>query len=278
VACVQAGLESIAIVAIQFQNQVLGAIHLADRREERFSVGTMELIESVAPLIGEALLRFKMEKEILDLSERERQRLGRDLHDSLGGKLAGAALLSQALEKSLKAKSLPEASVAQEVIQCVKESIAQARSIGRGLCPVDVSGSGLRGSLEELARETQRRCGTSCRFEADQEVHIHDAFAASHLFRVAQESVSNAVRHGKPRHITIRLLKSGSQSCLEVMDDGKGIPVARRGTRGMGLQTMKYRAGLLGAELEVRRLKAGGTLVSCRLPAAAPSGRHQTSL
>jgi PAS domain S-box-containing protein len=167
-------------------------------------------------VIHDVTERRLLEQQVLDISERERQRLGRDLHDSLGGKLTGAALMVKALAQRLAALSTAEAALAQEVVQCVNECIGQTRSIARGLCPVELSVAGLGSALEELAAETQRRSAVVCRFHAEKGAQVKNHFAAFHLFRIAQEAVANAMRHGQPREISIRLSTGPGQTVLEV--------------------------------------------------------------
>jgi PAS domain S-box-containing protein len=217
-------------------------------------------------IIHDITERKLLEKQVVEISEQERQRVGQDLHDSLGGKLAGAALMSKALSQTLAARSLPEASLAEEIVQCINESIAQARSIAHGLCPVELRGSGFVSGLQELAAETERRFGVVCRVHAEKGIRIDDLFVASHLFRIVQEALNNAIRHGQARHLAVRLTRIADQVCLEIRDDGAGLPPNVKETKGMGLRTMKYRAGMIGAQWAVKPGEGGGTAVLCRLP------------
>lgn len=244
----------------------------------------VELHSSIVPVRGQRLLcsiihdvteRKRLEKEVLDISERERQHLGQDLHDSLGGKLAGAALMSKALSQTLSGKSAHEAALAEEIVGCINESISQARSIARGLCQVDLTVSGLAGGLAEFAAETQRRFGLRCRFRTDKRLQIRDLSVATHLFRIVQEAVTNAVRHGRAQQVRISLTRAGKHLCLEVRDDGAGLPSNLAGSKGLGLRTMKHRAGLIGAQLTVETAEGGGTCVRCLLSAANANGNKR---
>ena len=224
------------------------------------------LQEANADLERRAAEQRQLEKQVLDIMEAERQRVGRDLHDSLGAKLAGVALMSQALSQRLTENSPADAELAQEVVGCVSECISQTRSISRGLCPVELSYTGLVSGLLELAAETQRRSNLLCRLHADDHLALADFFATAHLFRIAQEAVANAVRHGQPRQITITLGARGEHLCLEIRDDGKGFGAQTPASPGLGLRTMNYRAGHIGGVLTVRAGEAGGTVVTCLLP------------
>jgi PAS domain S-box-containing protein len=396
--CLEARYESVAHAPIHYQGRLLGTIHLADQRAGRFPAETIAFIESVAPLVGEALHRFQveeslqeseqrfrsmferheaamllvdpepgaiedanpaaaafygypreqlrsmkiqdlcavppqtavslrqrarkhsrgyetfphrlasgevrsvevhsspvevkgrlllfliihdvterklLEKQILDIGESERQRIGQDLHDSLGGMLTGAALLSKALANRLGAKRIPEEAVAKEVVRCINSAISQTRAISRGLFPAELSVVGLVAGLREFAGETTRRSGISCRLLTRKDLLIQTWSVAAHLFRIVQEAVNNAVRHSKARHITIRLARVGDQALLEVRDDGRGLSARLPVGKGLGLRTMKYRADVIGAHFAVRPGDDGGTVVSCLLPlktAEAPKG------
>lgn len=216
-------------------------------------------------IIHDVTERLRLERQLLDIIEQERQRIGRDLHDSLGGMLVGAALMGRALAQTLAAKADPAAGIAEEVVTCINESVAQTRAIARGLCPLELSGAGLCHSLAQLATETEKRFGIACRFQSTHNLVLADPSAAVHLYRITQEAVSNAVRHADPHSVLIRLSKTGSLVKLTIRDDGKGLPAQLPATQGLGLQTMRYRAHTIGAQLEVKRAAGGGTLVSCSL-------------
>ena len=214
-------------------------------------------------IIHDVTERKLLEKQILDIGETERQRIGQDLHDSLGGLLTGAALLSKALAQRLGAKGIAEASVAEEVVRCINEAIGQTRAISRGLFPAELSVVGLAGVLGEFVAETAKRSGIGCKLRADKGVQVLDASVAAHMFRIAQEAVNNAIRHSEARHITIRLARERDQILLEVQDDGKGLPPHPPTGGGLGLRTMKYRADIIGAQFAIKPGGDRGTVVSC---------------
>jgi signal transduction histidine kinase len=164
------------------------------------------------------------------------------------------------------------------VAQGINEAIRQTRTIARGLCPVELSVSGLVGGLAEFAAETQHQSGIACRFQAEAGLAVPDLFVSLHLFRIVQEAVTNALRHAQARTITISLTKADSDILLKISDDGVGLPVrsgrARAGEdasapsgAGLGLRTMKHRADAIGAQLTFKSRPGDGTVISCRLPA-----------
>jgi len=235
--------------------------------------------QRTAALTSEMSKRERLEGEILAISEREQQRLGRDLHDSLCQHLTGTAMAGQVLEEKLAAKSLPEAADAEKVVLLVEEGITLARNMARGLSPVQLDAEGLPSVLEELAANTREKCGIDCRFYCAGGGAIADPMAAIHLYRIAQEAVTNAVRHGRASRIAISFSSTDHGPVLTIKDDGSGLPDALpAGNKGMGLHIMSHRAAMIGASFDAHRAPGGGTLVTCSpadAPSAARDGIHE---
>jgi len=230
---------------------------LHDRMEERAK-------ERAAKLTAEIAARERLERELLNISEREQRRVGHDIHDSLCQHLTGTALAGQVLSETLKAQGSPHAAKAARVVELIEDGITLSRNLAKGLDSVTLSTDGLMEALEDFANSTSDLFKISCRFECPLPVLV-DADTAIHLYRIAQEAVSNSVKHGHAKNILVRLETSESGKMLHVTDDGKGIP-ARVNGKGMGLRIMAYRAELIGAQLNVRRQDGAGTIVTCLLP------------
>jgi PAS domain S-box-containing protein len=214
----------------------------------------------------------RLERTILDISGREQRRIGQDLHDGLGQHLTGVAFMSKVLEQKLREQSMPEAADAAKIVALVNQAINRTRELSRGLLPVLSDALGLMAALERLALEVEDLFQVSCRFECGQPVLIPESDKATHLYHIAQEAVNNALRHGHPRHIAIRLA-GGEGPFLSVDDDGVGVRgprVGASGSQGMGLLIMGYRAKMIGGALEVGPGPDGGTLVRCTFPASNP--------
>ncbi|MGA3170315.1 MAG: sensor histidine kinase [Chthoniobacteraceae bacterium] len=218
--------------------------------------------ERTANLSSELSERKRLEKEILVISEREQQRIGRDIHDSLCQHLTGTALAEQFLVEKLTARSAPEVEDADRVVGLIEDAIYMARGLAGGLSPIDTEGEGLLTALTDLAKHFSSQFKVACRFDYDQPILIHDPAATTHLYRIAQEAVHNAIRHGKARNILIRLGKAGSVIMLTVRDDGSGLPAAAAPSHGMGLRNMKYRASMIGGNLTLENGRPGA-LVTC---------------
>ena len=239
-----------------------------DELEARVRERTADLSRANRSLQGEMAERSRLEKELIDAGELERLRLGRDLHDDLGQLLAGIAFLSSAVEKKLSAQSLPETSAAKEIRSLVQEAIAKTHRLTLGLTPLTIGEGGFLTSIQELAAMTERVFEVACTLEYDQPLVVDRPVAATNLYRIIQESISNAVRHGKARAIVISLLLQDGQLTLTVRDDGVGLGAGHAKREGLGVSIMKHRAAQLGGTLEVR-LDGGGTTVVCSVPGIA---------
>ncbi len=213
--------------------------------------------------------RKHLEKQILEISEREQRRIGQDLHDGLCQHLAGIEMLSQVLAKKLKPVSKNGAARADDIARAVREAISQTRLLARGLSPVTLESEGLMSALAELALNTEAIFGVRCRFDFAEPVQFDDHTAATHLFRIAQEAVSNAIKHGKAKRLTIQLREEPQQLALRVTDDGVGFPKNFAGAKGMGLRIMQTRIGMVGGNLTIERNSGGGTSVIFTAPKQA---------
>ena len=209
--------------------------------------------------------RVGLEKEILAISEREQERISRDLHDDLCQQLTGIEFLTEALAAQLAVHSTERAADAREIAKMLRQAMKHARDLAHGLSPLHLENKGLLIALAELAAKTQRMFGVKCSFCSQSAAQTRDATAAIHLYRIAQEAVTNAVKHAKPQRIDISLARNKHQIALTVQDDGMGIGIKskRRKRTGMGLRIMQYRAGVIGGSLTVQRDANGGTKLVC---------------
>lgn len=179
-----------------------------------FQRGLEERVQQrTAALQAEIAERESLARELLAISEREQRRIGHDLHDSICQHLTATALAGQVLEEKLAADHLPQSADARKVVEFVREGINLSRKLARGLHPPPMEAAGLMDALEEAAATTSELFKVSCRLEGDTPVFIHDAAAAGHLYRIAQEAVGNAITHGKAGNISIRLDADIRTSC-----------------------------------------------------------------
>jgi signal transduction histidine kinase len=207
--------------------------------------------------------RKQMERQVAEISDREQRRLGQDLHDTLCQHLVSIAFAAELLREKLQRRRAPEAAQAETIAAMLNDGISQARHLSRGLYPVRLEVEGLASALEELAATTQARHNVRCQFSSEEKVFINDSVAANNLYRIAQESVNNALKHGRCQNISLALGAVDEEVILTVKDDGVGFPEGMKNAAGMGLHIMNYRAKMIGAALDIRRGADGGTIVIC---------------
>ena len=212
----------------------------------------------------------RLEQEVARASTLEQERIGQEIHDGLGQKLTALSMMAASLKRDLARRELPESGRLDELIEHLRAATEEARALSRGLAPVAVTGRGLAVALEKLAGDMQAASGIACRFEGDaqRQVEVESRTAAMQLYRIAQEAVHNAIRHGKPAAIRIRLARVGEGVELSVHDDGRGLRPDYDSDEGLGLRIMRYRAALIGGELSIDSAPEAGTLVRCTVSAA----------
>jgi len=236
---------------------------LNEELEKRVLARTGELTEANNQLREEFKRRRRLEREILEINEREQRRIGQELHDSLGQQLTGIAILTKVLERKLEREAVAEATDAKEIASLVNQAVEETRQLSRGLHPVDLDENGLMAALQSLAATTHSLLRVSCVFRCDTPVLVPDASTAVHLYRIAQEAVTNAVRHGQPKNILIELDNRDRRAALVITNDGKEFPEELPEHQGMGLQVMSHRAEMIDGILDVQRGPSGGTQVVC---------------
>ncbi len=218
--------------------------------------------------------RRRLEQEILDISRREQQRIGQDLHDVVGQRLTGIAFLLWALQRKLSERALPEAATAAEIARITNETITEARALAKGLCPVDLTADGLMAALREQAANVEELFDIACTFRCQKPVLVHDDAVATQLYRIAQEAINNSTKHAKAQRVEIAITADNDRRVtLTVTDDGSGLPNDLEHTTGMGLRIMNYRARMIGATLGVKRGPNGGTVVVCSFQNNSATGR-----
>ena len=203
--------------------------------------------------------------ELLKISEREKQLIAQELHDGLCQHFAGTAMMASLLQRQLAAQAYPEADSARLICELLNTGVKEARNLSHGLHPVSPEGNGLMDALSGLARTVTQLYHIECNYSCKDAVLIDDQNAATHLFRIAQEAINNAMKHGEARQVFITLNNTADGVTLSIRDDGIGIPRKQPSSGGMGLQIMKHRAKSIGAGLTISRAGRRGTLVSCTL-------------
>ena len=206
----------------------------------------------------------RLEKAIMEIGEKERQKIGNDLHDDLCPHLIGIEGLSKVLKRKIQGQSREAGQLSDKITDLIKQAIQKTRRLARGLCPVYFN-YGLESSLQELVTNTRILHQIDCRLECRKMVPVENSMVSINLYHIAQEAVQNAIRHGKADAIRIIMERQDNQFFLTVADNGMGIDPSRQ-TNGMGLRIMNYRAKLIGASLQVHPDAVSGTRVKLALP------------
>jgi signal transduction histidine kinase len=225
--------------------------------------------------------RRRVSRQILEAGERERRRIGQDLHDDLCQHLTGITCLGRVLQQRLDANLPKEADAAGQIVDLVEQAVKRARDIARGLQPLHLEAEGLAASLQELSANISAMFQVQCHFACAGPIAIDDPACPIQLYRIAQEAISNAIRHGKAKNIFIDLVQLGDRVILTVEDDGVGIgPAPAR--PGLGLRTMRHRARMIGATLLVEPADGEGTVVTCKVAAKSaavqPENAHEPEI
>ena len=249
-----------------------------DGSEFPISLSASPVRDAAGKIVGTSIIasditaRRQLEAEVLQIAEAERERLAAELHDGACQELTGIQFLANLLRRDLAKASHPLAMQARRIEEAISEATEHTREVARGMNPVVADGDGLMHALRQLAETITTTRRIRCSFECPKPVAIENAIASHELYRIAQEAVHNALRHGRARRITVRLSEVRDEIRLSVRDNGRGLPADVSHAPGMGLRVMKYRAGSIGGQFLVRPRRGGGTEVICRVtrPAIQP--------
>jgi signal transduction histidine kinase len=237
-----------------------------DELEKRVEQRTAQLKTANARLQSAIAERRRLEDELLEITEKERRRIGLDLHDDLGQQLSGLALMTKALELKLAKRHAREASDAARIHSLVQQAMNHARGLARDLTTLDLKGDDLPAALDGLARHAAELFKISCRFEGAGDIPPLESNVASQLYKITQEAVTNAIKHAKAKAVGISLANGCDAITLTVHNDGLPFPNLKGPSTGLGLRIMNYRASLIGATLEIKGDGPRGTRVICSAP------------
>src|SRR5713101_1239839 len=223
------------------------------------------VLDRTAALQREVAERQRLDREIAQVADRERHRLGQELHDSLGQHLTGTALAAQVLKEKLSTKSASETAEAEKLVRYVEQGIDLTRNLARGFFSPELEADGLSVALEGLAENISERFAMNCIFHGEESIPVRDSAVATQLYRIAQEAATNAAKHAAAKNIDIRVTVDGSELTLAIIDDGVGFPDKLSDSKGLGLRLMRHGAALVGATLSVQRHAGNGTAAICKL-------------
>lgn len=213
--------------------------------------------------------RNRLQNEVLKISEQEQARIGHDLHDGVGQTMTGLTSLLEALEADLSGQHKKDAA---RIRQLVQEAVQEVRRLSHGLSPAAVKNRGLSGALQLLAETVRTNFRTACTCEIEEGITLTDEEQQTHLYRIAQEAVNNALRHGGAKQVRLSLSRAGdNEAILQIEDNGKGMKksMAKR-SEGIGMRVMEYRAHLISGEVQIQPMTRG-VRVTCRFPCERPA-------
>jgi PAS domain S-box-containing protein len=225
-------------------------------------------------VITDVTERRGLEREILEIAGREQLRIGSDLHDGLGQDLTGVALMLRSVVAQLRKENSVARTDVEDVISLVNGAIESTRAMARGLAPVGADRGGLIAGLQSMAVRGMERYGVRAHFNTSlkEPLTLEDG-AATHLYRIAQEAFTNAIRHGRVTQVTIELATAEGTLTLSVQDNGRGFDERNASNNGMGMKLMRYRAQMLGGDVTIANNTGGGVVVRCACPHRPPGGR-----
>jgi signal transduction histidine kinase len=217
---------------------------------------------------GVILEHHRVQMEVVQMPQREQQRLGRELHDGLGQQLTGLGLLARSLTRRLEEGDSREREMAEQLASGLEQALAELRTLARGLIPVHTDARGLVSALEELALRISEQSGIRVELRHENPILISDNEIATHVYRIVQEAINNSVKHAQADNIVLLLEADEHEAVIEVRDNGKGLPDDVDEKCGLGLRTMFHRCRLFGGNLDVYTHEEGGTRVRCCFPLA----------
>ena len=259
---VRAGVRTAAAFPVKVGRETVGVFECfaLEKLERRDSL--VPLLEVVGLELGQVVERHQLQEGYSEAVWQQQRVIAQELHDGLGQQLTGLGFMSQSLAEKLKDSD--EAKSAGRLTEGLKSALEQIRGLAKGVFPVAPDAEGLMTALRQLAESTSATCGVACRFDCPQKVLVDDNQVAMHLYRIAQEAVTNAAKHGRPSTIQIRLESAPGGLRMDVVDDGVGLPREGKVVQGSGLRIMRYRAAAIGATLRVQNAERG-TQVTCIL-------------
>ncbi len=259
-------LTTAAVFPVMAEERAVGVLEFFSTKRIEPRAEVFESMASVGMQLGRVIERKMFQDRLLTLSEDEHRRIGQELHDDVGQELTGLALKAETLAEMLDGQGTAAGKLARNLVVTIDRIRGKTRGLARGLVPTEVGSPGLPTALEELAYRMGEERQVACTFHQRGRMRIRDSRIATQLYRIAQEATANAIANAPDSQVDIVLQSDEDATLLEIRDGGPGLPRGAGDGDGMGLQIMRYRAGLIGARLAVESPSTGGVRVTCRLP------------
>jgi signal transduction histidine kinase len=260
------GIVSTAAFPVMVEDRIVGVLEFFSGKPLKPDDKILESMASVGTQLGRVIERKAFQDRLLALADEEHRRIGQELHDDVGQELTALALKAETLAEMLGDQVTPARDLARKILVAVDRTRRKTRALSRGLVPTEVDAQALEAALEGLALRVGEGERAACTFRCRGEARVRDSRAATQLYRIAQEALANALRPAQTTSVEIALQTDEACTVLEIRDDGPGLPPEQERGAGLGLQIMRYRAGLIGGTLTIETPAPGGTRVICRLP------------
>lgn len=261
--------EKLAANALELQQKNSALDEAKQQLEKRVQERTADLTAANAELQRQIRERRRLENELLDITEKERKRIGIDLHDDLGQHLNGIALLLEALQLKLKQKSMPETAEVERIKSLLIKTMNRAHQVAHDLASVEAHNDDLPAALKRLATHAETMFNLDCELQANGSIPPLPQTTVKQLYKIAQEAVTNAIKHGRAQKVEIDLAKKEGDLIMTIRNDGEPFPETLGLKNRMGLRIMNYRAHVIGATVSVRGQGESGAIVTCSLPLSA---------
>jgi signal transduction histidine kinase len=260
----RAGLRAAVAFPVKAGREIVAVVECFTDRAVPGSENLLPAMTAVGLELGRVVERRRLQEGYTEAVWEQQRKIAQELHDGLGQELSGIGYLAKSLAESLKGTE--QFHIAEMAKEGIGRSLDQIRGMARGVLPVDLDSEGLMAALGQLSETTSAMYGIRCHLVCYTPVFVEDNGVALHLYRIAQEAVTNAAKHGRPKQVSIALSSGAEGLRLTVRDDGVGLPAPAGRPTGSGLRIMRYRAAAIGATLALERGQEGGTVVTCALP------------
>ncbi len=265
--CLDEGNQSIIFVPFLSKGEVIGTIACDAIHAPKIWTRTLiSIFQAAGALFATCLEQSRTEAQLLHISKLERQKLGQDLHDSLGQDITAISYCAAALRNALKAQRSPLAKQAEDIEKQAIEALGSVRNVTRGLQSFNMRGAPVTEILVQMAADIQERMGVVCTFVDSDAPAIEDPETCTQLLWIVREAMHNAIRHGKAKQITIALEPQGDKLSLTVIDNGIGLPDNFLNKEGIGLKVMRFRAAAMGGQVTISPHEESGARIRCVFP------------
>lgn len=271
------GIATVAVFPVMVESRVVGVVEFFSEKPIELKPEMLKPMASIGTQLGRVIERKAFQDQLLTLAEDEQRRIGQELHDDVGQELTGLALTAETLAELLHEDDGPAGRLARGILSALDRTRRKTQALSRSLVPAEVDGPGLEAALEGLALQMDERDGISCHFRCHGDSRVADGQTATQLYRIAYEALHNVLADNqadRTRKIEIALDNDDSATQLAVRDQEAHVPLDGDRSTEMGLQIMRYRAGLIGGTLSIQPSATGGVAVNCRLPKDHPRRTH----